>query len=150
MIVLAGFWFFLAAIYLFIMSLQDVFNKCLVDDRFNYFMLGASVFLIMQISKSWQAIIIYIILFTLFILFQNIALKNLVGKADTTALSWLTLTLTFLSYKYIITFIIIYSFVILFSSLLIFILAKVYKKGLIAPFFPVIFGSFIITYFFIT
>lgn len=86
-----SYWAFLGTIYLCVLTWQDYKNNMMVDDRKNYFMLGATVSLVSLVSlKLWYLLVLLIFL----MIFQVWGKKQKAfGEADINSFSWIFLGL---------------------------------------------------------
>lgn len=80
------YWETLGILNLLRLTWQDIKNNMMVDDRYNYFMMGASIMLL-SIFKHTIGYIIGVI-FTILILSQIISRKKLLGRADANTVLW--------------------------------------------------------------
>lgn len=80
------YWAWLGTLYLVVLTWQDFRNNMNVDDRKNYFMMGASFALLSHVQRN----IWYILILILFTVLINIYAKkyNILGHADISTLTW--------------------------------------------------------------
>lgn len=81
------YWIFLGTIYLVWLTVQDYRNKMKVDDRKNFFMLGASLALFALLSRPfWWLFALLVVTFFLNIVMARI---NGFGRGDVNTFSWI-------------------------------------------------------------
>lgn len=100
-------WCFFGLVALLIMSWQDVFNNKKVDDRRNWFMIGATYILIAVLHAN-----IWIVVLVSFILMLGIFLSNKylpsVGRADVNCLLWILLGFYLIGVKSLVVFCVVF------------------------------------------
>lgn len=132
------YWAYFGTLYLIIMTFQDLFNNMTIDDRRNWFMMGATIALISHLGRPfWYYLLVGLLVFIMISLFNK---YNTLAKGDTSALTWIFIGFGFLSISHFIIFSI--------NFLLILILWATIKNGVFnykekVAFFPVILVSFI-------
>lgn len=87
MISLLSLWFSLGIVRLLILTYQDFKNKMMIDDRHNYFMIGATAMLITSFNNSlWY----YLALVPLIVLLRYFLIKiGAIGKGDGNTILWM-------------------------------------------------------------
>lgn len=89
------YWAFIGTIYLIILTWQDYKHNMLVDDRKNFFMLGASVILLEFFWHRWTY---RLAIFGLVILFNYLFNKyNILGTGDVHSIIWIFLGMGLIS-----------------------------------------------------
>jgi len=133
-----SYWVFIGIIYLAILTYQDYKHKMLVDDRFNYFMMGITISLISHIKRPLWIFIVYIIV--LIMLYQFLDKNKALGGADLKTISWM-----FLGYLIINPFfLMVFAAILCTAALLVILLKKfVFKINHPTPFYGVLFIIFI-------
>ncbi len=137
MILNISYWAWLGTMYLLILTYRDIKNKNKVDTRYNYVMMGVSLSLTSHVN---------FVLWRIFFLFGVIILMGYllnkykaVGLADIQSLGWIFLGYGMLNVTFLLWFVIIFIVLTLFYLL---VKVKVFRYKAPAPFFPVIFTSF--------
>lgn len=131
------YWAWIATIYLIILTIQDYRNKRLVNERFNYVMLGVTISLISHLPIT--------LLYLLALIASVIALRiylvkfKLIGEADITALNWVFLGFGYINYIFLLGYVLVFIFTTLLYTTIKLYLFR-YKKP--TPFFTVILISF--------
>ncbi len=119
----------------------------LIDDRWNFFMSGASISLIAVFPRSlWYLLgVIAIILIGALLMKKFKAL----GGGDINSLSWIFIGFALINPVYLITFVILLTIITLLYQLIKYIVAKIFKRNPNdpTPFYPVILLSFLINCF---
>ena len=142
---MAIYWFILGTVQLSILTFQDLFNKMLVDDRHNYFMMGATISLISFFRQKWWYILTTIIVIILLSIL--ITRYKLIGSADTKTILWSFVGFAIIDHKFLTIFAIYLIVLLIISSLSYKILVKfkAIKEIKHYPAYPSFLGSFIIT-----
>lgn len=142
-------WSILGAIHLFILTYQDIFKKRWVDDRHNYFMIGATMMLLELYNINFWAL--FGVIITAGLLISYVTKFKVMGAADTKTIGW-----TFTGFA-IISIPVLIKYAILFFSLLTtaFIVAYflknqkrikiINKRQYKIPLYPVFFAAYIYT-----
>lgn len=134
----SGLWFFIGCIYLIILTVQDYKNKMKVDDRYNFFMSGATIMLFATyphtIWYTWLVVVIMIIF--------NLVSRNFkgLGLGDKNTLTWILLGLLIIYPVHVVPFGII---LIVYSTFYTLLKVYLFKYKHPTPFYPVIFLSFL-------
>lgn len=135
-----SYWAIIATIYLIILTYQDYKKKMLVDDRFNYLMLGVTFSLLSHIKRPlWFILFVFVVIIFMTVLFTKV---KSVGAADTKTLSWLFYGFCIIN----ISALAFYAAVFL-ACVVVYNVVKLYvfKYKQPTPFYPVILIPFIIT-----
>jgi len=135
-----GYWAIIATIYLIILTYQDYKNKMLVDDRFNYLMMGVTFSLLSHIKRPlWFILVVFVIIILMTILFTKV---KSVGAADTKTLSWLFYGFCIINISALAFYSILFLIcVVLYNVIKLYVFK--YKKP--TPFYPIILIPYIIT-----
>lgn len=135
-----SYWAIIATIYLIILTYQDYKKKMLVDDRFNYLMMGVTFSLLSHVKRPlWFIFFCLIVIIGMTILFTKV---KSVGAADTKTLSWLFYGFCIINISALGFYTIIFlASVVLYNAVKLYVFK--YKKP--TPFYPVILIPFIIT-----
>lgn len=131
-------WF--GTLYLIYLTYDDIFKKCLVDDRKNWFMLGLSISLYSHFKHST-----YYILFIVFVVIMfGIMMRKYssVGEADVNSISWVILGLSIINVYSLVLFTLIVSGVTMMYYTIKGPLLKIKSN---TAYYPVILVSFITT-----
>lgn len=131
------YWAWFATFYLIILTVQDYRNKRLVNQRFNYVMLGITISLISHLPVT----LLYLLTLIATVVILRIYLQKfkLIGEADITALNWIFLGFGYINYIFLLGYVLVFIFTTLLYTLLKLYLFK-YKKP--TPFFTIILVSF--------
>lgn len=88
---LITFWLFVGSFALVLLTIQDVFNKMVVDERRNYFLQGVTFALLGVYTKSllWLLGVLAISIIVL-VGYGYATKKGWIGSADVSALTWIT------------------------------------------------------------
>lgn len=135
-----SFWVAMGTFYLLIMTYKDLKNNMRIDDRFNFFMMGASIMLLTHFYISvW-----YILALIIVILGLNMYLKkfNVLGGADISSIMWLFYGYAIINLRVVVSFVIVF----LMLAGLYYFVRKLMKmpEDKPLPFMPVLLASFII------
>lgn len=96
------YWAFIGTLYLIILTWQDYRHNMLVDDRKNYFMLGASIIMIDLFTHTWYyKLAVFVVVIGLSIVFQK---YKLLGEADIKSIAWMFLGFGLVSPHVLMTF----------------------------------------------
>lgn len=133
-------YYFLGTLYLLILTYQDIKNKMLVDDRYNYFMLGATIMLYSYYQHTFTYILSLIIIIALLSWFVN--KFKLLGSADIKTLSWCFLGLGIIERNMLVFFLL--SFMII--QMIYAIINGIWFKQPKVPGYPLFLISFILTW----
>lgn len=141
------YWVVVGTIKLAILTYQDLFNKMIVDDRYNYFMMGSSMALIMVYDVRWwyflNLLVIGLIFSFLFIKYGKI------GSGDIKTLLWIFIGFGIISWVILVIFVCLLAGMLLVSWLSYYICIKlnlINQETEGFPAYPAIFGSFILTF----
>lgn len=133
-----GYWAFFGTLYLIILTYQDIRHKRLVNDRYNYLMIGVTISLTSHVSVILWRIFIFIgVILALFIFLNKF---KVLGEADIKTISWI-----FLGYGIINVFYLLWFtawFIII--TLLHYGILKAYRVKGYVPYYPVILASFVV------
>lgn len=103
-------WMVFGLVALLLMSFQDIFNDRKIDDRRNWFMIGATYLLIAAYNANvWLAILASMAMMG-FVYVASHYVKS-VGRADTNCLLWMTLGFYLLGLKPLLMFFIVFTVV---------------------------------------
>lgn len=104
-------WAFLGIFHLFFLAIQDIFNKNWIDDRHNWFMLGATIMLLNAYKRGF----IYIMLIVLSILLIVFILKKLklMASGDFGAVTWTFMGFAFIQPMYMVYYAVILCFILM-------------------------------------
>lgn len=133
-------------LYLGILSYQDVFKKRIVDDRFNYMMMGATVPLYFLFHASF----LYILTLLALSVGLSYGLRKLkvIGDGDTKTIVWSFMGWGVLGLPLLITYILIFVGLYLFNVACLFTLNKClknfHKDRFKFPLFPTFWMSFVV------
>lgn len=136
------YWAWIATFYLIILTYQDYKNKRLVNERFNYVMLGVTISLISHYTIST--------LYLLALVFAVVALRyylgkiNVFGEADLTTLNWVFLGFGYINYIFLLGFILVF---IICTLLYTMIKLYIFRYRNPTPFFSIILLCFWLTCF---
>lgn len=136
-----GFWAIMGTINLLILTYQDYKHKMMVDDRKNFFMLGASVGLlfIMPLALWYKFAIIGLMVSLGFYMHR---FKTL-GEADIKTIGWIVLGFGMLGLWKLIAFFLVF---LVFTAIYSVIKYRIFKYTKLAtPFYGVLLASFIVT-----
>ncbi|QGH73139.1 MAG: hypothetical protein [Siphoviridae sp. ctjeG17] len=134
------YWYFISAVYLFILTVQDIKNKTWVDDRLNYFMFGATFALVMfKPPKHWwfMLAVFLVVAFICHIMVK----KHIIGSADSNTFIWLFAGLAVLDIFSILKWLIFFIPLLIVHHIVIWILKYKEKKY---PLYPLLFVSWIL------
>jgi len=135
-------WSILGILHLLILTYQDIKNKRLVDDRHNWFMMGATIMLFsLYDTNIW--IILPVIIITS-ILISYISSKKLLGSADIKTIIWSFTGFAIINIWILVNYALLILILICLYYLLAFIMKKIFKAGYIPnlPGYPVFFIAF--------
>lgn len=81
------FWAYVGTFYLLLFTIKDFVNKMVVDDRYNYFMLGFTFALLGYMSKS----IVFLLVLLAVVVAFNLLMKKfkVLGEADINSITWI-------------------------------------------------------------
>lgn len=140
MILSISYWAWIGTIMLIYMTWQDYKNHMMVDERKNWFMAGVSYSLLSHLPRS----IWYVLSLLIVAVLENKFLSKfqVLGRADITAITWITFGYGYLSPYNLFAFFVIFS-----VASLIYILSKkyIFKHMEKTPFFYVMLISFVMT-----
>lgn len=126
--------------YLSYLTYQDIKNNMLVDDRFNYLMLGIGVAMAHFYFKNiWFTLCLILVLFLLRKYMERV---KVFGKADINTINWVFLGFAVYDVKVLIIFTLVF---LILTSLYLFAKHKLYKITSKTPFYPVLLSSFILS-----
>jgi hypothetical protein len=137
------YWATMGVLYLLVLTYQDIFKKRLVDDRYNYLMIGATIPLIINSNLGLWVIAIGISLsIGLTYMFGKM---NVFGQGDLKAILWSFLGFFSFGYVYVIHYIVAFVFCYFLFVGYYKILEKVkkIKYTLKLPGFPILLLSYI-------
>jgi hypothetical protein len=137
------YWAFMGLFYLGILTVQDYRNMRMVDDRYNYLMLGASISLVSHTNNSfWYLLGLTAILFILYGYLRK--LKPL-GEADINTISWIFLGYGIIRAANLGVFVAIFTAFTLLFYVLKYIICRIAGQPFSQPtaFYGVIFLSFL-------
>lgn len=139
-----SYWAWLGTLALIFLTFQDFKNGMLVDDRRNYFMMGATVALLSHNHHNlWYVINAIGLGIGINILINKL---NLLGGSDANTLTWLWIGYAFIDYRNLIIFFTVFVGFYAFYMLVKIIIMRINKvKKWNTPFYIVILASFIIT-----
>ena len=142
-----SYWPWLGTIYLIILTYQDYKNGMMIDDRKNYFMMGASFMLFSHFSRPLFYFILVLSIVIAFNWFQTKYMQKWIGKGDISAITWILLGYSILDLFYPAYFIIhlILSVFVMYGTIFIFKKITKRKEELPVPFFAVFLVTYIIT-----
>lgn len=140
----AFYWFFLSLIHLVRYTYKDITNNMTVDDRHNFFMMGATSGLIAIVHVNFFYLLSLIVGTS--ILGAFLKNKKALGDADIHSLMWLFSGFGLLGIQYYVLFITTFLGLTMLFFAAKYILAKTFKKDINrpVPFYPVILGAFLI------
>lgn len=131
------YWAWFGTIYLLVLTWKDLRNNMLVDDRYNFLMLGISVSLYSHLHPPvWYILVLALVVYGLGWAFDKF---KVLGGADVSTLRWIFLGLGIISVYKLAWFAF---FFLLISGLYFFLKLKVFKYDRPAPFYPVLLLSF--------
>lgn len=135
-----NYWVYFGTFYLLILTIQDYRNKRVIDDRFNYLMLGVSISLYSHIQRTLGYMVIIIAL----IIVWTILLKKFkaIGEGDISSLSWIWIGFGIINHVYLVWYIALFSICMIIYT---FFKSVVFKQKKPTPFFYVILLSFVLT-----
>lgn len=138
-----GGWLSLGIFYLILLTYQDFKHNMLVDDRYNYFMMGATLMLSIYLKLSiWFILGVIAITIVLNIMLQKFAL---LAMGDTHSLIWLISGFGYIGTP-LITFMVVLTICYVLNALLLKAIFKAYKTDpKPMPFFHIILISTIVT-----
>lgn len=134
------YFYFLGAIYLLILTYQDIKHKMLVDDRLNYFMMGVTVTLYYYYHHNIFYILILVILVNA--LAWLMKQKELMGSADNKTMIWCFLGLGIINRNALIFFLITFLVIQMIYSTI----NAIWFKQPKIPGYPIFLISFILTW----
>jgi len=131
------YWSGFAIFYLLWLTWQDVTQKCYVDDRKNYFMMGLTISLYSHFPHPF----VHIVLILAVVLGFYWAASNykIVGEADIKTLGWILLGLAIVGFSSLIFFGVVFAVLTCFYV----VLARLYRARRV-PFYPVITAAFLV------
>ena len=138
------YWMFLGILHLLILTYQDIWHKRLVDERHNWFMMGATISLLALFK---QPIVYLLSLFMIVtILFIVIKKKKLIGIADNQTIVWSFIGFGIISVWILLYYTITFTIIMLLYQLIAWIAGKWFFKRKLEyiPFYPVFLISFIL------
>lgn len=137
-------WYFMGFIYLSILTYQDYFKKMLVDDRFNYLMIGATVMLYSIYPKNLWYLLIIIVL-TILVSFLMTYFKAF-AEGDLKAFLWSFIGFLIIDYNMVIFYFFMF-WLVYFSYKLLWALGNKFLKTNIKylPGYPILLISFLAT-----
>lgn len=138
-------WAFAGTLYLIRLTYQDFKNNMLIDDRYNFFMMGLSISLYSLFKHRFLYIIG--IVAGILIISQLIKKLKVVGEGDTNAITWIFTGYAIIGIEKLIMFFLSFAIITTFYYVLKFIISKMVKGNVNQkmPFFIVILISFITT-----
>lgn len=149
MIDIISFWAFMGTIQLLIASWKDYVNNMKVDDRYNFFMLGASISLIPYNPHN----IFYMLPLMLIVPLLYIFIKKIkaLGEGDQNSIAWLFIGYYIIGIDKVIFFLIFFAGVLLILiPLRYYLVPKALKKinpklntDIALPFYPILFITFV-------
>lgn len=122
------FWAVLSTIKLMVSTYQD-HKKMMVDDRHNYFMVGATIMLLSYVQRGLMYMLPMIILIPCLIWFMK--KSKALGEADLTTISWLMLGYGIISIYKLIWFLIFFVVIVAFYAFLKFGVMKWFIKHIL-------------------
>lgn len=132
-----NFWIFLGLLNLIRLTVQDLRNNRNVDDRYNFFMMGATIMLLEEFRRPWYFTISAILIITLLVIILN--KRKVLGQADLSTMIWLFVGLAIIKIPSLVFFFIILIILIILSSL---IYKYIFKSKTHFPAYP----SFLLAY----
>lgn len=136
------FWAFIGTFYLILLTFQDYKNKGWVDDRRNWFMMGATIMIISHIGRNfWIFLAVIALSIGLNIYFKK---KKVLGDADINSLSWMIIGFGLINVWNLIFFLMIF---IVLTTIYNMLKIWVFKYRGSTPFYFVMLLSFAITCF---
>lgn len=134
-------WYVLGLVYLLILTYQDIFKKRMVNERYNWFMMGLSAGLIPLFSHVWWYLLALIGISIGLGVYIGVYLKRSYGQVDAQSITWVFYGFALIGFDKLITFTVTFI-----STLIIYqIIRRIgWKNEKKAPFYPVILLSFII------
>ena len=141
------YWAWIGTIYLIMLTWQDYKNGMMVDDRKNYFMMGASFMLFSHFSRPLWYFILVISIVMIFNWFQTKYMQKFIGKGDISAISWILLGYSILDLFYPAIFMIYLIGTIFVMYVTILVFKKITKRTeqIPVPFFAIFLLTFIAT-----
>jgi hypothetical protein len=133
-----SYWVWIGIIYLIILVVQDYKEERMVDDRFNFFMMGVSISLISHFHRPLWLYVVYIIV--LLGMYWFLKKMKALGEADLKTIAWILLGYSIINTFYLLVF----SILLLLATLLTIGLKKyLFKIKAPTPFYGVLFIIFI-------
>lgn len=140
------YWAFVGVIHLLILTYQDLKHKRLVDDRHNWFMMGATLSLLSLYKNKFLYILALCVITA--ILLSFIKKKGILGSADNKTILWSFIGFGIISYWILAYYAAIFIVIMILYQILAKIIAKVLKKEYkVLPGYPVFLVTFIVTIF---
>lgn len=136
------YWVYIALFSLVIMTFQDYFNKMVIGDQRNWFMMGLSFSLLSHIKHSLAFILAYIaVTIVLRVFFIEVLVKRLnLGEGDINTFQWLFMGYMIIGPNLMVWFVAILTFYTLIYGIL---KKVVFRYDKPTPFFAVITLAFI-------
>lgn len=136
------FWAFTGTFYLIILTFQDYRLKMHVDDRFNFFMYGATAMLLSHVLGH------YSIWYLLLIMGIGLGLRfyvnkfKLMGEADANTFAWIFTGYGFMGFQLLVTALVFFLGVLILTAILKF---AVFRNKSKQPFYAIILIYFVLT-----
>lgn len=139
-----SYWFWLGTLALIYLTFQDFKNNMRVDDRRNWFMMGATIALL----SHNRPVLLYILAAVALGIGINILIVKLklLGRGDANTLTWLWIGLAFIGFTNLMVFFVVFFGFYLFYMFVKIVIMRVMKvKKWNTPFYLVILCSFLVS-----
>lgn len=133
-------WAIVGTFYLIILTVQDYRKNNFVDDRYNFFMYGATIMLLSHVQHT--------ILYMLMIIALGIGLRyyinkfKLTGEADANTFAWIFTGYGFMNFQFLITGLIMFIAVLILTGIFKF---AIFRNKEAQAFYGIILIFFVIT-----
>ncbi len=99
-------WYFMGVIYLCIMTYQDYTRKMLIDDRYNYLMIGATAMLYQTYKHHWSYLL-FVIGLAIILSISMVYLKAF-GQGDSKIVLWSFIGFAIINIFYLLTYLLFF------------------------------------------
>jgi len=134
-------WYFLGIIYLSILTYQDYAKKMMVNDRYNYLMIGATAMLYDTYKHNWYYLFLIVGL-AVFLSWAVVAVKSF-AVADAKTLLWSFIGFAIIDLRYLLVYLVSFLAVYCLQRFLWFLMQKIIKEKIMRlPGYPIFLISF--------
>lgn len=136
---IVGYWAISGTFFLIYMTYQDLRHKRVIDDRFNYIMLGLTVSIPSHIYNGFWYVLL--VAFALVGLRLYLMRTKIIGEADIHAIMWMMAGFAFLGSTHLMVFFIALAFCAVMYRILVWVIYR--KQVKYIPYFPVLLAAFV-------